>query len=165
MKRVFLVSMMLLAVLGISAQGIVGKWKSETIKQDGMDCNVIFNFAEGTTCDVLMYVSLVKDDINMSAHITVPGTYTFSGNQLTMHMQKDKVGFELDDLTFSGKAAEKLKENPQMEGMIRNIMVQALESNKDKMVESIPFDSSTTKLNLEENKLEIDGFVFHRVNE
>ena len=164
MKKVFIISMMLFAVMGISAQSIVGKWKSENIKQDGFDGVVTFTFAKGTAFDMLMALHMEQDDMKVDAHLTIPGTYNLVGDQLTVNLDREKLVFKLDDLSFSGKAAEKIKENPQMEGMVRNIMEQALEANKEKIVDAFPVTGTNT-VNITATQLVIDNLVFNKVIE
>lgn len=165
MKKIFLASMMLLAAVTLSAQSIVGKWKSEPMVEDGMNYVLFITFAgDNKTCNVLANFEAEKADMKLTAHLSIPYLFTLTGDQLALDVQKDKMEFKLDELSFTGKAAEELKKNPSMEGMIRSMIEQALNGQKDKMIEDFPL-SSKSNVTITDTTLKIDEMVLTRVVE
>lgn len=125
MKKIMMTTVLLLTVvMGLQAQSLIGTWKtvSET-DEDGDNYTWIFTFTQSNSLDMKM--SMVSSDPEVGDFeftMAFPGTYQRNGNALSFNFDTEKATMTIDKVKFTGEIADLIKESPEMEQTIKDLL-------------------------------------------
>ena len=167
MKKTLLTLMLaIVSAIVLNAQSLTGKqWFTKLTSEDDMEIVVGLTFEKNGTCELVMATEYeMKDDdvpIDFAGSVTVPGTYTLSGNDLKMNLLKRKAEAELGydikgmdartkalldkEIEADIKALKKEFKNDMLDGLptLHNVKIVSLDSHrliiKDDDGDEIPF--------------------------
>ena len=155
-KSVLTLMLMLVSVLALNAQSLTGKeWFTKLSPDDGGEVFVTLTFEKNGTCEMLVATDYqIKQDgvpISVAGGVTVPGTYTLSGKDLKMNLNRSKAEVEFDydvkGMNAKTKAIMDKTMEPEFNGMKKEF--------KDMMLNGMPKMHNMKVVTLESKKLVI----------
>ena len=146
---------MAIFALSSSAQSIIGKWVSD-LEKDG-DGNMVFilNFKDKKNLEIGVECDMNDDDMAMNFSFVVTGTYQLDGDILKLALNTDDMKFDIKKMDFKGELAETIKENPEMKETIQKMVMDAIEGQKNEIVDELPLDGELTISELTDTSLKI----------
>ncbi len=161
MKKTFLTLMlMLVSALVLNAQSLTDKqWGTKLADEDGKDVLVSLSFEKNGTCELLVGAEhQMKEDgvpIDIMGSVSVPGTYTLNGKDLTMYLNRGKAEVDFD-YEIKGMDA---KTKALMDKQIRNELNSLKGEFKKTMHDGMPkmHNMKIVKLTSKELTLQIDN--------
>ena len=136
----------MMAHLCLSAQSLIGQWVSEEIQQnetEEMTAVFTLNIPDSKTLS-LTATCLMEEPTTMrlTFEMSFKGTYAKTGNELTFNLDTKDVQLGVKNIEYLGEAAEKIKEQPELEEALKVLFNKAIEGEKDKMAEEIPLNTT-----------------------
>lgn len=167
MKKTFLLmALMLLTVGSMQAQSLYGKWQTD-MSDDEMNAQMFFTFSQSGTCDMSIAIVLEDDEMgSMEFLFTLPGTFTRTGDQLHIELDKSRIQMKLGEMKWKGEMAEMAKD-PATKELIENMLKAEMEKQKNDKANEFPDDLDCTIKQLTSTTLELeednDIMTFKRV--
>ena len=158
---------MAIFALSATAQTHIGKW--ESVPETDQDGTIVFvfNFINKKDIEVGVSVSMSDEETDLSFDITVPGTYTIEDSKLFLNIDTPNTKFDIKKMQFKGETADAIKENPDLEKTIRNMVNVAVEDQKDEILKELPGNGgfvikelTSTRMVLSEND---DTIILNKV--
>ena len=155
-KSVLALLLMIVSVLALNAQSLTGKeWYTKLSPDDGGEVFVTLTFEKNGTCEMLVATDYqIKIDgvpISVAGGVTVPGTYTLSGKDLKMNLNRSKAEVEFDydvkGMNAKAKAVMDKVMKSEFDGMKKEF--------KDMMLNGMPKMHNMKIVTLESKKLVI----------
>lgn len=125
-KTVLTLMLMLVSVLVLNAQSLTShQWGTKLADDDGKDVLVALAFDKNGTCELLVGAEhQMKVDgvpINITGSVSVPGTYTLNGKDLTMNLNRGKAEVDFDYEIKGMDAKTKAKMDKQIRGELNGL--------------------------------------------
>ena len=125
-KTFFTLLMMLVSALVLTAQSLTAhQWGTKLADEDGKDVLVSLYFDKNGTCELLVGAEhQMKEDgvpITIMGSVTVPGTYTHKGDDLTMDLNRGKAEVDFDYEIKGMDASTKAKMDKQIRGELNGL--------------------------------------------
>ena len=165
-----LLPLMLMAVMSISAQSIIGTWKSATTTDsDGDKQSYAFTFNQGTKCTWALILEMKDPDVGLfEFQLDIPGTYTQKSNMLNVHFDVKKAKGKITRMDLKGELAEAVKGNPEMKKTVEAMAQQLVDKEiKQGFKDETPFDGDVQIKKLTDTQLQLsdgdDDVQFTRV--
>lgn len=159
-KTFFTLMLMLVSALVLNAQSLTDKqWGTKLADEDGKDVLVSLSFEKNGTCELLVGAEhQMKEDgvpIDIMGSVSVPGTYTLNGKDLTMDLNRAKAEVDFD-YEIKGMDA---KTKALMDKQIRNDLNSLKSEFKKTMLDGMPkmHNMKIVKLTNKELTLQIDN--------
>ena len=158
---------MAIFALSATAQTHIGKW--ESVPETDQDGTIVFvfNFINKKDIEVGVSVSMSDEETDLSFDITVPGTYTIEDSKLFLNIDTPNTKFDIKKMQFKGETADAIKQNPDLEKTIRNMVNIAVKDQKDEILKELPVDGgfvikelTSTRMVLSEND---ETFILNKV--
>ena len=158
---------MAIFALSATAQTHIGKW--ESVPETDQDGTIVFvfNFINKKDIEVGVSVSMSDEETDLSFDITVPGTYTIEDSKLFLNIDTPNTKFDIKKMQFKGETADAIKQNPDLEKTIRNMVNIAVKDQKDEILKELPVDGgfvikelTSTRMVLSEND---DTIILNKV--
>ena len=157
-KRILLLMVALMTVMGISAQSIVGTWADEPEKDEsGQTEQVILNIGQKTFEMNILVDSSDEETGTVIVSVSLPGTYTCKDSQLVVALDTEHADAKIEKMEFTKEIQAVFDEMPEMKTMIDNKMAEMVtglgKSLKEEYGNSITFDiieQTDAKLTLKE---------------
>ena len=157
-KRFLLFVVALIAVTGLSAQSIVGKWADEPEKDEsGQTEQVILNIGQKSFEMKILVNNSDEETGTVIVSVNIPGTYICKENKLIVALDTEHADAKVEKMEFSKEIQEVFDEMPEMKTMIDNKMAELANglgaTLKEQYGSSITFDIielTNTKLTLQE---------------
>lgn len=116
---------MLASVIAINAQSLTAhQWGTKLTDDDGKDVLVALAFDKNGACELLVGAEhQMKEDgvpITITGSVSVPGTYTLNGKDLTMDLNKNKAEVDFDYEIKGMDAKTKAKMDKQIRGELNS---------------------------------------------
>ena len=116
---------MLASVIAINAQSLTAhQWGTKLADDDGKDVLVALAFDKNGACELLVGAEhQMKEDgvpITITGSVSVPGTYTLNGKDLTMDLNKNKAEVDFDYEIKGMDAKTKAKMDKQIRGELNS---------------------------------------------
>lgn len=132
MKKILFSLVALMAVMTVQAQSICGSWRSvepfvETEEDGSLSIqNILYTFNEDGTYSLVDEFTLSSEPastmaLEIATSLSIKGTYTLEGDNLTMTPNLDTYKFELLSISQNGKVTT----NPMMKSQIRSMFTSA----------------------------------------
>ncbi len=161
MKKSFLSLMLILvSAIALNAQSLTAhQWGTKLTDDDGKDVLVALAFEKNGTCELLVGAEhQMKEDgvpITITGSVTVPGTYTLNGNDLTMNLEKGQAEVDFDYEIKGMDAKTKAKMDKQIRGELNGMKGEF----KNTMLNGMPkmHNMKIVTLNSKELVLKIDN--------
>ena len=138
MKKLFLSLMLLVSAIALNAQSLAShNWGTKLASEDGVDIAVVLVFDESGACELQIGADYqIKEDdvpINLEGYVTVPGTYTLNGKNLTMNLERSKaevgIDYEIKGMDANTKAKMDKEIRAEIDGMkneFKNMMLDGM---------------------------------------
>ena len=159
-KTFFTLMLMLVSAIALNAQSLTDKqWGTKLADDDGKDVLVALAFDKNGACELLVGAhQQMKEDgvpIDITGSVTVPGTYTLNGKDLTMDLNKSKAEVDFDYEIKGMDAKTKAKMDKQIRGELNGMKGEF----KNTMLNGMPkmHKMKIVKLTNKELTLEIDN--------
>ena len=157
-KKILLLMVALMAVMGMSAQSIVGTWADEPEKDEsGQTEQIILNIGKKTFEMVILVDDSDEQTGTVIVSVSLPGTYTCKDNQLIVALDTEHADAKIEKMEFTKEIQAVFDEMPEMKTMIDNKMAEMVtglgKSLKEEYGNSITFDiieQTDAKLTLKE---------------
>ncbi len=161
MKKSFLsLLLMFVSVMVLNAQSLTAhQWGTKLADDDGKDVLVALAFDKNGACELLVGAEhQIKEDgvpITITGSVTVPGTYTLNGKDLTMDLNKGQAEVDFD-YEIKGMDAKTKK---LMDKQIRSDLNGLKGEFKNTMLNGMPkmHNMKIVKLTNKELTLQIDN--------
>ena len=155
-----------MTVVVMQAQSLDGKWTT-TIDDDGTAIKSNMTFS-GKTVLLDFYTEQSSEEFGtIGMKFSIPGTYTRSGSTVEINFDKDKANFEIVKTEFSQAMKDELKEEPDLEDMLKELFKGLMEEEGKAIAEALPLSGEVTITTLTATKLVLssgeDNMVFTRV--
>ena len=166
-KKLWTICLMAIFALSATAQTHIGKW--ESVPETDQDGTIVFvfNFINKKDIEVGVSVSMSDEETDLSFDITTPGTYTIEDSKLFLNIDTPNTKIDIKKLQFKGETADAIKENPDLEKSIRNMVNIAVKDQKDEILKELPVDGgfvikelTSTRMVLSEND---DTIILNKV--
>ena len=146
--------LLLLAVAGMQAQSLQGKWK--TIENDdGQEITMFVTFDEKFLIRIEMVGNVPNlGQMYMSFH--VPGTYRQNGKDLHLDIDKTKSEVAIDKIIFNEEAQKIVDEKPEVKDGLIEALKPLLVETRDNFLKEFPMDGDMTIYELTETTLRFD---------
>jgi len=152
-KRFIIFAFMLLAAMGMQAQSLMGSWKTTMTDEDDAKMDFYFIFTQ-STLNMKGIVSQFDPEVGtVTVSVTVPCTYTRSGDKLTVKSKPNEAKINIDKMDFIGEIAEMMKKDPELKKMIEEQVKKTMEETKGEIVEEFPQGGKLTIVSLTSTKL------------
>ena len=158
---------MAIFALSATAQTHIGKWESAPETDQDGTIVFVFNFINKKDIEVGVSVSMSDEETDLSFDITVPGTYTIEDSKLFLNIDTPNTKFDIKKMQFKGETADAIKQNPDLEKTIRNMVNIAVKDQKDEILKELPVDGgfvikelTSTRMVLSEND---ETFILNKV--
>ncbi len=135
---------MALFALSATAQSHIGKWVSNPETDEDGTMVFVFNFINKKDIEIGASVSMSDEDAEFNFDITVPGTYTIKDNTLNLNLDTQNTKFDIKKMNFKGETADMIKESPEVEKMIRNMVTQTIQEQKGEILKELPVGGDFT---------------------
>lgn len=114
-----------MAVMGISAQSIVGTWADEPEKDEsGQTEQVILNIGQKTFEMNILVDSSDEETGTVIVSVSLPGTYTCKDSQLVVALDTEHADAKIEKMEFTKEIQAVFDEMPEMKTMIDNKMAE-----------------------------------------
>ena len=137
-KKLWIMCLMTVFAISASAQSLIGKWAAEPENEDEGTMTFVLNFKDKTNVELGAECDMADEEINIVFDFLVEGKYTRDGDNLTISFNSKDVKFNLKKIQFFGENAELFKANPELEEMTKKLLIEAVESQKESMMEDFP---------------------------
>ena len=157
MTRRIITSLLLLFCLSMSlaAQSLQGSWRTyfdEPDNHNGAFMYLTFDNNGGAQWKMTMRMEDVEvGQMDFSFHIKA--TYTHADKQLVIRFDPKSVRLQIDRVAWSGELAREFFGNPDLEGQVKQLMMNELEKQKDEFAKSFPTEWNCTIVDLTDNTL------------
>ena len=117
--------LMLLSAIAVNAQSLTAhQWGTKLADDDGKDVLVVLAFDKNGACELLVGAEhQMKEDgvpITITGTVSVPGTYTLNGKDLTMDLNKSQAEVDFDYEIKGMDAKTKAKMDKQIRGELNS---------------------------------------------
>ena len=154
-KKFLILCLMAVFAIGASAQSIVGKWKTEPQNDKDGKMVYVLNFKDNENVELGVDCNMEDEEMILEFDIFLGGTYKRNGNNMTVNFESKDAKFNLKNLKFLGENAEMFKENPELEETMKKLMVQAIETQKEDMLDDFSTGGNLTIFELTDTTLKI----------
>ena len=125
-KSLFTLMLMLMSAIVLNAQSLTAhQWGTKLTDDDGKDVLVALAFDKNGACELLVGAEhQMKEDgvpITITGSVTVPGTYTLDGKNLTMDLNRGKAEVDFDYEIKGMDAKTKAKMDKQIRGELNGL--------------------------------------------
>lgn len=134
-KRLAIFALMLMAVVGMQAQSLMGSWKDVT-NEDEKEVGVYYIFNQSTFIFKSVVTQSDPEVGTIAISVTVPGTYTLSGNALNIKINPEQADVHIDKMEFTDEIKKLLNEMPEMKKTITETMEKTFNEEKAELVKS-----------------------------
>lgn len=159
-KTIFTLLLMLVSAIALNAQSLTGhNWGTKLISDDGKDVLVALAFDKNGACELLVGAEhQMKEDgvpITITGSVSVPGTYTLNGKDLTMDLDRSQAEVDFDYEIKGMDAKIKAKMNKQIKNELNGLKGEF----KKTMLDGMPkmHKMKIVKLTSKELTLQIDN--------
>jgi hypothetical protein len=159
-KSLFTLMLMLMSAIVLNAQSLTAhQWGTKLTDDDGKDVLVALAFDKNGACELLVGAEhQMKEDgvpITITGSVTVPGTYTLDGKNLTMDLNRGKAEVDFDYEIKGMDAKTKAKMDKQIRGELNGMKGEF----KNTMLNGMPkmHKMKIVKLTSSELTLQIDN--------
>ena len=156
------VCLLLMSVLALNAQSLTAhQWGTKLADDDGKDVLVALAFDKNGACELLVGAEhQMKEDgvpITITGSVSVPGTYTLNGKNLTMNLDKGKAEVDFDYEIKGMDAKTKAKMDKQIRGELNGMKGEFKKTMLDGMpkmhnMEIISLDSKELVLKIDNGR-------------
>lgn len=157
-KRVTLLALMLVAVMSISAQSLIGTWKTAPTKdKDGDITSWCFIFGQGTQFTLKMTMETSDKEVgDIVFGLTMPGTYKKSGNSVSIKVDPNKSKGKIEKMNFTGEMATLVNESPEMKKTVMDMLQKQVDTELTKsFADQLPFDGDLEIIKLTSTQLDL----------
>ena len=153
-KTIFTLMLMLASAIVVNAQSLTGKqWCTMLADEDGQNVAVALTFDKNGSYELVIAAEhQMKEDgvpIDITAGVTVPGTYTLNGKDLKMHLNASKADVEMD-YEIKGLDA---KTKAKMDAVIKKELESAKGDFKKEVLDGMPKMENVKIVSLESKRL------------
>ena len=132
-KKLIIFSLMLITVMGMQAQSLIGTWK--TVMNDDDDMYLIFN--QSTLILKGVFTQSNPEVGKITVSILVPGTYTRSGNALSIKLKGEQADMNIDKMDLNDNLKKMLEEMPELKTTLDQTLEDAMSEGKDDLVKEL----------------------------
>lgn len=148
-KSLFTLMLMLASVIVLNAQSLTAhNWGTKLADEDGKDVLVALAFDNNGTCEILVGAEhQIKEDgvpITITGSVSVPGTYTLNGKDLTMKLNRSQAEVDFDYEIKGMDAKTKAKMDKQirsdlngLKGEFKNTMLNGMPKMQNMKIVSL----------------------------
>ena len=137
MKKSFAIfALMLMAAVGMQAQSLIGTWKT-VITEDGEKMDMYFIFSQRTVTIKGVVTQADPEVGTITVSVTVPGTYTRSGNTLSIKLNGEQATINIDKMDLNEEMTKALKEMPELKKMLTEGLEKTMSDGKDELVKDL----------------------------
>ena len=141
--------LMLASVIVLNAQSLTAhNWGTKLADEDGKDVLVALAFDNNGTCEILVGAEhQIKEDgvpITITGSVSVPGTYTLNGKDLTMKLNRSQAEVDFDYEIKGMDAKTKAKMDKQirsdlngLKGEFKNTMLNGMPKMQNMKIVSL----------------------------
>ena len=148
-KRFAIIFLMLAAVVGMYAQDLKGSWKTQTVK-DSLDIDILFTFTE-SALDMKFLISHEDPELGLVVmSINLPSLYKRTDDLIKIDYDANQFKLKIEKIEFSDEVKKTMDDEPGMADFFRGLIEVAINSGKDKLIETfkksdeLRIDSLTT---------------------
>lgn len=159
-KSIFTLVLMLMSAIVLNAQSLTAhQWGTKLTDDDGKDVLVALAFDKNGACELLVGAEhQMKEDgvpITITGSVSVPGTYTLDGKDLTMNLNRDAAEVDFDYEIKGLDKQTKAKMDKQIRGELNGLKGEF----KNTMLNGMPkmHKMKIVKLTNKELTLQIDN--------
>ena len=117
----------------------------------------MLNFKDKTNIELGVECDMSDEEMAMSFEILVDGKYKRDGDKLTIDFNHKDAKFNLKKMKFLGEEAEMFNNNPELEETMKKIIIEAVEAQKETLLEELPTQGDLTIYELTSTTLKIGG--------
>ena len=157
MKKIISLAALLLLALSVSAQSILGKWKT-TVVEDGEKIPMVITFKDKGVMTISSQTKQSEPEVG-TIHISlkVNGTYKQDGNKLFVTLDPKKSRVEVSRIDFNTSMKAMLLVQPEMEQQVIEMMNSELRKHSGELVKEMPLAGDITIKELTDKKLVLTG--------
>ena len=146
MRKLMFLCLFMMANLCLSAQSLIGQWISEEIQQkETEEMKAVFTLDIPDSKSLNLTATCIMEEpttMRLTFELSFKGTYTKTGNELSFNLDPKEAQIGIKNIEYLGEAAEKIKEQPELEEALKTLFNTAIEGEKDKMIEEIPLNTT-----------------------
>jgi len=158
-KTMMLLAIMLLSVMSMSAQNLIGTWKT-TMDSDGQPIKFYLAFNGQTTLKMKIAVTMNDPEVgSFTIAVNMKGTYSKKGSRLNLHFTPKTAIVKLQNVKWAGNVKAAIESSPEKKKMFDEMLEEQLQSVKNDIVNEIPFGETMIIKTLTSKILEIHSDV------
>ena len=163
-KSIFTLVLMLVSVFVINAQSLTAhQWGTKLISEDNQEVLVSLYFDKNGTCELMVGAEhQMKEDgvpIDIMGSVTVPGTYTHKGDDLTLNFNRGKAEVDFDYEIKGMDAKTKAKMDKQIRGELNGLKGEF----KSTMLDGMPKMHNMKIVSIDNKKLVLKNDDGHEI--
>ncbi|MBO7580753.1 MAG: hypothetical protein J6T38_04435 [Bacteroidaceae bacterium] len=136
----------LAAILSMQAQSLEGNWQSEK-QMEGVKMDYFLNF-EGNQMSQSVVFTCEKEIGTVSILFSVPAqSYTPGATQLKFAFDASKTEVKFKEVKFNEASKEAIKENPSLENLMKQLVLDDFEEQKETVAKQFLFRGERTIAN------------------
>lgn len=167
MKRIYLLLIMAVMTMAMSAQSIIGNWQSEDIDDGSAKGFITMDFSSNF---LKITFDMTTSDADMgSIHfaVSVNGSYTINDNNIIFAVDKNSIDFRIIETNFSEAIRQAMALDPSIGQQIENMLKTAVTDEKDGLTSVFDKNESMTVTELTDNTMQIvsgsETYNMHRL--
>ena len=136
----------------VKPQSLIGTWKSVN-DNNGQKIDIFFTF---TGSSFTMKNVLSETDPRLGVitfSILIPGDYNLKGNKLIIKSKANKAELKVENMEFSGEAAEKIRQKPELKEQVMTMLEKEIKKSKRKFVSGFSNDGEIPIISLTDTQL------------
>jgi len=135
-KRIVIFALMLMAAVGMQAQSLMGTWKT-IIDEDGEKMDMYFIISQSTLTMKGVVTQTDPGVGTIGISVTVPCTYTRSGNTLNIEAKSEQAEIKIDKMDLNDEMTQALKEMPELKKTLDEMLEKGLSESKDDLAKEL----------------------------
>ena len=144
MKKILFLLLVVMSATKLSAIDLEGQWVT-TMIDDEQSVAFTLTFNDGGNLDYRVVLDLKDPEIGaMTIRVEGMGTWALDRDQLTLTSDLKKSTLKLIGMKLSGEMGDQVKDNPEAEKMIRNMVEQQLNTGKAELLSDLPLNTVLT---------------------
>ncbi len=155
-KTMTLTTIMLLSVMSMSAQSLIGTWKSSMPDEHGLTMQFGFTFFPNSDFILRISDDLVDPSIgSWTIAIYVNGTYAQKEDKLHLKFNSNSTLVQMENEVWNDEVLKTFNSRPHAKEAFYEMMGESLQTTKDEFMKLLPFGEMMNIKTLTERQLQV----------